>query len=308
MGTVTTKLDSERVARLVDRARQEVDDGLLPAVQIAVGLDGEIVLDETYGAEPGTRFIPYSCTKGIVAGAVWKLLDDGSLDTSRTVASYLPEFGTNGKDVVTVEQVLLHTSGFPFAPLGPPQWATAEGRLEAFARWRLNLVPGETFMYHPTAAHWVLVQLIETLTGEPYADAIHRMVTEPLGLPRLLGIPEGEQDGINTVIAVGDPPTDDELVAAGIPAEMGGGIPQDVAIEALLTLNDPRAIAAGVPGGGGVVRARDLALLYQGYLHNPAGQWSDATLRPGHARGHRAAAGPLRRAVQPDDQHGRVGR
>ena len=50
-------------------------------------------------------------------------------------------------------------------------------------------------MYHPTAGHWVLVSLIETLVGEPYGDAIHRMVTEPLDLPRLLGIPVTEQEG-----------------------------------------------------------------------------------------------------------------
>ena len=72
-------------------------------------------------------------------------------------------------------------------------------------------------MYHPTAGHWVLVSLIETLVGEPYGDAIHRMVTEPLGLPRLLGIPVDEQDGIQPVVAVGEPATADDLAAAAAP-------------------------------------------------------------------------------------------
>ena len=31
----------------------------------------------------------------------------------------IPEFGSNGKDVITVEQVLLHTAGFPMAPMQP---------------------------------------------------------------------------------------------------------------------------------------------------------------------------------------------
>ena len=106
MGTVTTKPDSERVARLVDRARREVDDGLLPAVQIAVGLDGEIVLDETFGADPSSRFVPFSCTKAIVAGAVVAPDRRRLLDVSEPVASYLPEFATNGKEGVTVEHVL----------------------------------------------------------------------------------------------------------------------------------------------------------------------------------------------------------
>ena len=283
MGTVTTKPDSERVARLLDRARREVDDGLLPAVQIAVGLDGEIVLDETFGADPTSRFVPFSCTKAIVAGAVWQLIDDGSLDVSEPVASYLPEFGANGKEGVTVEHVLLHTGGFPFAPLGPGRWGSEDGRRSAYAKWRLNFEPGQTFMYHPTAGHWVLVSLIETLVGEPYGDAIHRMVTEPLGLPRLLGIPVDQQDGIQPVVAVGEPATADDLAAAGLPAEMTGGVPADVAVQALLTLNDPEALAVGVPGGGGVVRAADLALLYQAFLHDPAGLWSPEVLVEGTA-------------------------
>jgi len=41
------------------------------------------------------------------------------------------------------------------------------------------------------------------------------------------------------------------------------------------------ALAVGVPGGGGVVRATDLALLYQGYLHDPAGLWSPEVLVEG---------------------------
>ncbi len=50
----------------------------------------------------------------------WLLIGEGRLDIERRVVDYVPEFGTNGKDVVTVEQVMLHTSGFPRAPLGPP--------------------------------------------------------------------------------------------------------------------------------------------------------------------------------------------
>ena len=42
-------------------------------------------------------------------------------------STYIPEFGTNGKDVVTVEQVMLHTSGFPHAPLAPLDGATSDG-------------------------------------------------------------------------------------------------------------------------------------------------------------------------------------
>ena len=40
------------VDALVARARRDVDDGLLPAVQIALARNGELVVDETFGAAP----------------------------------------------------------------------------------------------------------------------------------------------------------------------------------------------------------------------------------------------------------------
>src|SRR5437870_864235 len=111
-------LDQTRVQALLDRARRDVDDGLLPSCQVALAQHGELLVNEIFGeATPSTRYIVYSATKPFVAGAVWSAMGDGLLDISRRVAEYIPEFGTNGKDVVTVEQVLLHTSGFPHAPL-----------------------------------------------------------------------------------------------------------------------------------------------------------------------------------------------
>jgi CubicO group peptidase (beta-lactamase class C family) len=272
-------LDDAKVSTFLDRARREVDDGLLPAVQVAIGLDGEVVLDETFGAPPETRFVPFSCTKALVGSAAWQLVGEGALDLSRPVAEYVPSFATNGKEEVTVEQVLLHVGGFPMAPLGPNRWGTREGRQEAFSRWRLTLVPGETFMYHPTAAHWVVAEIIEALDGRPYADAIQARVTDPLGLPRLLAIPLEEQGDVIEAVGVGAPPTEDEMEEAfGVRIDIGALIPPDVALGALLTLNSPEARAVGVPGGGGVVRAADLALLYQGFLHDPKGLWDPDVL------------------------------
>lgn len=272
-------LDDAKVSTFLARARREVDDGLLPAVQVAIGLDGEVVVDETFGAPPASRFVPFSCTKALVGSAAWQLVGEGSLDLTRPVAEYVPAFGTNGKERVTVEQTLLHLGGFPTAPLGPNRWSTREGRLEAFSRWRLTLVPGETYMYHPTAAHWVVAEIIETLDGRPYADAIQARVTDPLGLPRLLAIPPEEQGDVLDAVGVGEPPTPDEMEEAlGVRVDVGALIPPDVALGALLTLNTPAARTVGVPGGGGVVRAADLALLYQAFLHDPKGLWDPDVL------------------------------
>lgn len=271
-------IDAGKVDALLTRARREVDEGLLPAGQVALAYEGEVVAFETYGdATAETRFAVFSATKPFVAAVIWSLVGEGAIDVSRRVAEYVPEFATEGKDVVTVEQVLLHTSGFPAAPLGAPDWLTREGRLARFARWRLNWEPGSTYEYHPTSAHWVLAELIDRVTGGDYRDEVQRRITDPLGLPRVLGLEPGPaQDGIAELVSVGEDATPEEIEAAfGVAA-----LPvTEVTPEALLGFNDPATRAVGVPGGGGIMRACDLALFYQGLLHNPGEFLPPAVLR-----------------------------
>jgi CubicO group peptidase (beta-lactamase class C family) len=265
-----------RFRPLLDRARREIDAGLLPACQLALARDGEIELFETLGdASDTTRFIVYSATKAFVAGAMWVLIGEGSVDISQRVVDFVPEFGSNGKDVITVEQVMLHTSGFPLAPLGPPDWYTREGRVAQFARWRLNWEPGTKYQYHATSAHWVLAEIIERVAGADYRDFIEHRITAPNGLPRVLGIGLDHQDDIATVSSLGTPPTPDELEAVFGIRELPVG---DVTPEALLRLNQPQERVLGVPGGGGIMRAADLALFYQALLHDPAGIWKPEVL------------------------------
>lgn len=277
-------IDDAKIQSLLARVRREVDEGLSPAVQIAIGYEGEIVLDETFGAPADSRFVVFSATKGFVAGAIWRLVDQGLVAVDAPVTDYLSGFGTNGKDLVTVRQLLTHTGGFPYAPLGPDRWSTREGRLEQLGRWRLTLEPGETYLYHPTAGHWVLAEIIAEVTGMGHADAIEDLVTKPLGMRRVLGLALDDQDGIVDALGVGVPPTPAEMLEAfGIEIDVAALIPPDVALGALLTLNDPEARRVGVPGGGGVMRAADIATLYQAYLHNPGDLWSPGVLAAGTA-------------------------
>src|SRR5438477_3822443 len=275
-------IDRERLEELRTRVRREIDGGLLPSCQFALARDGKLAAFETFGAAgPQTRYVIFSATKAFVASAAWVLIGEGSLDIDRRVADYIPAFATNGKDVVTVEQVMLHTSGFPRAPLGPPAWADRDRRLEAFAKWRLNWEPGTAHEYHPTSAHWVLAELIERISGRDYRDVVHERVTGALGLPRVVGIPPGDQDDIAELSLRGEPASPDELEAIF-------GVPElpvtEVTDDALLSFNRPDVRAVGVPGGGGVATAATVALFYQALLRNTDELWdadvfADATGR-----------------------------
>jgi CubicO group peptidase (beta-lactamase class C family) len=269
-------LNDDNVNALLKRAQREIDQGLLPSCQLALAQDGKVVVHETFGdATNENRYVMFSATKPVVAGAVWMLIQEGKLDVSRPVAEYVPEFGTNGKEVITVEQVMLHTSGFPHAPLGAPEWASRETRVRRFGEWRLNWEPGTAFEYHPTSAHWVLAELIERLAGVDYRRFIAERITGPLEIPRLqVGVPAAEQGDSVPLALCGEPLTPDELEAALGIRELPV---TEVTDEALVGFNDPAVREVGVPGGGGITRAAELALYYQALLHNTGGLW-DAEL------------------------------
>jgi CubicO group peptidase (beta-lactamase class C family) len=277
-------VDAQRVDELIQRARREIDSGLLPSCQLALARTGRLVAFVTLGdAVPASRYVIFSCTKGITAGAIWLLVGDGLLDYTTHVADIVPEFGTNGKDVVTVEQLLLHTAGFPRAPLNLATVTTRDERLARFAQWRLNWEPGSSFEYHPTSAHWVLGEIIHRVSGMDIRTFVDERIASPLGLRSLeIGEPEDRQQDINPLVGVGEPPTSEALEAAtGIPGLDLTRLVGEVTQDALLGFNNPLVRAQGAPGAGGIATAADLALYYQGLLHNPGEIWNPAVLADG---------------------------
>jgi CubicO group peptidase (beta-lactamase class C family) len=251
------------ISQLLDAAQALVDTGATPACQLAVARDNELLCFETFGAATNeSRFCVWSATKPITASAVWVLIGDGLLEIERPVAHYIPEFATNGKEAITVEQVLLHTAGFPNAPMDAVEGADAVTRVKRFTEWELEWEPGSRFEYHPLAAHWVLAELLERLSdeGEDFRDVIEARLCEPLGLPRLLGIPEEEQDDIVDGVPLGE-------AAATNPMDLDP-----------MQFNKPSVRAAGVPGGGGFMTAATMARFYQALLHNPDGVWDAGVL------------------------------
>jgi CubicO group peptidase (beta-lactamase class C family) len=279
-------LDATALRALRDRIQAEIDNGVAPAAQFALARNGELVAFESFGtATDSTRFALFSATKAWIAGVVWQLIGEGLLAPETLVVDVIPGFGSAGRsaDVVgrlTLEHVLTHTGGFPYAPLGPPEWSDRSSRLDKMTRWRLDTQPGERFEYHATAAHWVAAEMIEATTGRNYLDEVRGRVTEPLGLPAfVLGPPGGELTDVAELVATGAPPTSAELI------ELFGNdeilLFGDITPDLLLGFNDPQSRDVGLPGGGGIGTAADLALLYQGFLHNPAGLWEPSALQDG---------------------------
>lgn len=269
-------VDHTQLQRLVQRVQRALDTSPLPSVQFALAKDNALVLFETLGNQTNdTRYLVYSCTKPLVAAACWKLMGEGLLDIHATVSRYLPVFGGGGKERVTVEQLLCHSSGFPNATLGPPHWWDSTSRLAQMAHWELEWTPGTQVVYHPLSAWWVLAEIISAVSGVDYRRYIQQAILQPCGLSKLrLGVPRDEGDDIAAVAYVGEPPDAQELRAL-FGREVQWPADQDAFY---LSFNEPDVRALGLPGGGAVSTAADMALFYQALLHNPDEIWERATL------------------------------
>ncbi|MFN8041627.1 MAG: serine hydrolase domain-containing protein [Acidimicrobiales bacterium] len=273
-------LDPQRVDDFLARARREVDEGLLPSCQVALARHGRLAVFETIGdAAPASRYVVFSCTKGFTAGAIWLLVGEGRISWDTPAAEVVPEMATHGKDVVTIGQLLTHTSGFPTAPMSPERAADPTSRREQIARWRCTWEPTTRFEYHPTAAHWVLGEVVRELSGQELGAFVHDRITGPLRLDRFeLGAPPDHQADVNELVTVGEVPTPAEVEAVlGVPLDLSdllGEVTQD----ALLQFNRPEVRAIGFPGAGGIATAADLALYYQAVAGNALGTWDPAVL------------------------------
>ena len=254
-------IDSEKLEALFARAKRDVDDGVVPSAQVAIARHGKLAGVRTYGsvdhggnegaATDKTLYTIFSCTKAIVGAAVWTLFEDGLLKLDEKVIDIIPEFNTNGKEIITVEQVLTHTSGFPLAPFRATDWDNGERRLQRFAQWRLNWEPGSQFQYHASSAHWVLAEIIERRTGQDFRAYVRQRILDPMQLDDLyIGMPEALNSRVADVRYMGPP----------VPPEGGWG---EVTPEAIAGMNALEQRVVGVPGGGGIAGAAQLALFYQ---------------------------------------------
>jgi uncharacterized protein YbbC (DUF1343 family) len=185
-------LDANHLDRIDGVVNEAIAKGQLPGAVVLIVREGKIVFRRAYGwrsKEPAkaamtvdTVFDLASLTKPIAtATSIMILIEQGKLRPTDRVAQHLPAFGTNGKDKITVEQLLLHTSGLI---ADNPLADYADGRAKALERiHQLPLLaePGSKFIYSDVN-YIVLGELVEKLGGMPLDAFARTHIFAPLSV------------------------------------------------------------------------------------------------------------------------------
>ncbi len=185
-------MDAARLAEIDAVVAGAIERGGCPGAVVLVARQGRVVHRKAYGLrakkprpEPmtiDTVFDLASLTKPVAtAASVLYLVEKGKLRLEDRVAKYLPAFGKHGKEAITVEHLLLHTSGL-IADNALRDYRDGRARaLERINDLRLVTEPGRRFVYSDVG-FIVLGELVEKLAGQPLDACAREHFFEPLGL------------------------------------------------------------------------------------------------------------------------------
>ena len=185
---------------VVDGIVQEaIRDGQIPGAVVLVGHDGEIIYHKAFGEralEPrreamteDTIFDVASLTKVIATTtAVMQLAEKGQIRVNDPVVKYIPEFAENGKEEITVRELLTHHSGLPKdLDLSQP-WEGRETALRMAYADKPTYPPGSRFLYSDVN-FIVLGALVERVSGLSLDEYCQKNIFTPLQMTRTRFLP-----------------------------------------------------------------------------------------------------------------------
>jgi CubicO group peptidase (beta-lactamase class C family) len=254
--------------------------GMHPAVSLVIRRHGEIVLKRCIGhakgngpgdkgeepvlMTPDTPVCLYSASKAMAAMPVHLLSELNELSLLDPVSHYIPEFGQNGKQNITIYQLLCHKAGIP--TIRADDVDVAELLLDADAILRLLYAsepekPGQHHAYHALTAGFVVADLVEKVTGKTFRGFFREHFTGPLGLKSIDFGARGEdferlaRNYVSGFRVSG-------AVNMYLQRAIGTTLEHAVAVS-----NDPRFYEAVIPAGNGVGTADECSQFFQCLLN-----------------------------------------
>ena len=198
--TIARKAVPSAGLSVIDSIVQEaIRDGQIPGAVVLVGHDGQVIYRKAFGErslEPrreamtlDTIFDLASLTKVVATTtAVMQLVQKGQIRVNEPVAKYIPEFGENGKEEITIRELLTHFSGLPQdLDLSQP-WEGRETALRMAYVAKPIYAPGSRFLYSDIN-FIVLGALVERVSGMPLQEYCEKNIFVPLKMTHTRFLP-----------------------------------------------------------------------------------------------------------------------
>ena len=187
----------------IDNLMQEaIKDEIFPGAVLAVGHRGRLVYHKPFGkftydkddqeVTKKSIFDLASVSKVIgTTSAAMFLYDEGLLELDKKVIDYLPKFNNNGKDKITVRNLLLHNSGLIAFVEYYKKFKTKEEVIDAIMNSKLKYPTGTDYVYSDLGLI-TLQQIIEKLAGKPLDIFLKEKLFDPIGMKRTMYNPGAE--------------------------------------------------------------------------------------------------------------------
>jgi uncharacterized protein YbbC (DUF1343 family)/CubicO group peptidase (beta-lactamase class C family) len=176
-----------------------IRDGQIPGAVVLIWHNGHVIYQRAFGnrsldprREPmtlDTVFDLASLTKVVgTTTAVMQLVEKGRVRLNDPVAKYIPEFAQNGKDDITVRELLTHFSGLPNDMDLKQSWQGRDTALRMAYESKPVFPPGSRFFYSDVN-FIVLGALVERVTGDSLENYCATHIFHPLGMAHTRFLP-----------------------------------------------------------------------------------------------------------------------
>ena len=147
-----------------------------------------------------TLVLFWSATKGLGSACLLHALQARGVGLQSRVAEFWPEFGQNGKDKVTLAQLLSHQAGLS-ALDHPVNILDYPAVIAALEKQKPLWPPGTAHGYHARTFGFLVDECVRRITGRRMAQYWREALAEPLGLDTWVGLPESELHRTATIYA-----------------------------------------------------------------------------------------------------------
>ncbi len=161
--------------QLLEKAKNSHSDALI------VMQNGKVVFKYLPGS-PDEKIETMSVTKSIVALAVAKLLSDGKIDSLNTpVYKFYPEWKQGKKQLITVRELMNHTSGLQNVPITTKEIYPSKDFIQLALCAGLSNDPGTHFAYNNKAVN-LLAGIINKASGQQMDVYLENNLFKDMGI------------------------------------------------------------------------------------------------------------------------------